>query len=441
MTFDHPIRGAVVARRALRRAVHRGCLHDRHLLPSELPGASRRSAATSASSAPPRRPTTPASAPASAASPTPCPAPPTGTCTTISPPAPCGSCRTASSSARASTASPAASATRRATSRACCRPSSAPARSRSPVRTAPRPPAPCSPPPICPICDIAFAAGFGSLRQFNDTMSAVYRATPSELRAIARRGSRGHGPIAGGTGQDAGRAASSRCGSRRGRRSMRPGCSGSSPITPIAGLEQGDDSRYERTLMLPGGRAEVVDHPRLAAPGRARHGHGSRAGRRSGPGRASTPHVRSGRRLGRHRRALSRRPGARAAHRSGPRHPDRRKRRRRGGAVPHPVGQQISVAAARTVLGRLVADLGGRRRRAFPSAATIAEHGRGRAARSRVPHRDDPAGRGCGGERRPAARRRDPGRRAAGAAARPPRNRTLDRRLPRRCACSATPMS
>jgi AraC family transcriptional regulator of adaptative response / DNA-3-methyladenine glycosylase II len=36
------------------------------------------------------------------------------------------------------------------------------------------------------------------------------------------------------------------------------------------------------------------------------------------------------------------------------------------------VGQQISVAAARTVLGRLVADLGG----VFPAAATIADDGR-----------------------------------------------------------------
>ena len=33
-----------------------------------------------------------------------------------------------------------------------------------------------------PISDIAYAAGFGSLRQFNDTIAEVYRATPSELR-------------------------------------------------------------------------------------------------------------------------------------------------------------------------------------------------------------------------------------------------------------------
>ncbi len=41
-----------------------------------------------------------------------------------------------------------------------------------------------------PVSDIAFAAGFGSLRQFNDTIAEVYRATPTELRKIARSGSR-----------------------------------------------------------------------------------------------------------------------------------------------------------------------------------------------------------------------------------------------------------
>ena len=36
------------------------------------------------------------------------------------------------------------------------------------------------------ITDIAFAAGFGSVRQFNDTITAVYERTPSALRAGAR---------------------------------------------------------------------------------------------------------------------------------------------------------------------------------------------------------------------------------------------------------------
>ncbi|MGW7042510.1 bifunctional transcriptional activator/DNA repair enzyme AdaA [Streptomyces avermitilis] len=51
------------------------------------------------------------------------------------------------------------------------------------------------------ITEIAFAAGFASVRQFNDTIRAVYAATPSELRAAAPRGGpparRGAAPSAG----------------------------------------------------------------------------------------------------------------------------------------------------------------------------------------------------------------------------------------------------
>ena len=36
------------------------------------------------------------------------------------------------------------------------------------------------------IADVAFAAGFSSIRQFNDTISAVYEATPTALRAARR---------------------------------------------------------------------------------------------------------------------------------------------------------------------------------------------------------------------------------------------------------------
>ncbi|CQR60987.1 bifunctional transcriptional activator/DNA repair enzyme AdaA [Streptomyces leeuwenhoekii] len=41
-----------------------------------------------------------------------------------------------------------------------------------------------------PITEIAFASGFASVRQFNDTIRAVYAATPSELRAAAPGGGR-----------------------------------------------------------------------------------------------------------------------------------------------------------------------------------------------------------------------------------------------------------
>ncbi|MER5834301.1 AlkA N-terminal domain-containing protein [Streptomyces sp. NPDC002130] len=43
-----------------------------------------------------------------------------------------------------------------------------------------------------PITEIAFASGFASVRQFNDTIRAVYASTPSELRATAPRNGRGH---------------------------------------------------------------------------------------------------------------------------------------------------------------------------------------------------------------------------------------------------------
>ncbi|MGW0084976.1 bifunctional transcriptional activator/DNA repair enzyme AdaA [Streptomyces sp. NPDC003393] len=38
-----------------------------------------------------------------------------------------------------------------------------------------------------PVTEIAFAAGFASVRQFNDTIRTVYAATPSEVRAAAPR--------------------------------------------------------------------------------------------------------------------------------------------------------------------------------------------------------------------------------------------------------------
>ncbi|MET9255094.1 AlkA N-terminal domain-containing protein [Streptomyces sp. NPDC003717] len=52
-----------------------------------------------------------------------------------------------------------------------------------------------------PVTEIAFAAGFASVRQFNDTVRAVYAATPSDLRAAApardREGARAATPSAG----------------------------------------------------------------------------------------------------------------------------------------------------------------------------------------------------------------------------------------------------
>ncbi|MFF6994430.1 DNA-3-methyladenine glycosylase 2 family protein [Streptomyces sp. NPDC008313] len=49
-----------------------------------------------------------------------------------------------------------------------------------------------------PVTEIAFAAGFSSVRQFNDTVRAVYAATPSGLRAAAPRDGARDAPRAGG---------------------------------------------------------------------------------------------------------------------------------------------------------------------------------------------------------------------------------------------------
>ncbi|MGW0121452.1 DNA-3-methyladenine glycosylase 2 family protein [Streptomyces sp. NPDC003327] len=49
-----------------------------------------------------------------------------------------------------------------------------------------------------PVTEIAFAAGFASIRQFNETIRAVYARTPSALRAEAGRGARDRTALAAG---------------------------------------------------------------------------------------------------------------------------------------------------------------------------------------------------------------------------------------------------
>ncbi|MFF3942482.1 AlkA N-terminal domain-containing protein [Streptomyces phaeofaciens] len=48
-----------------------------------------------------------------------------------------------------------------------------------------------------PVTEIAFASGFASVRQFNDTIRAVYAATPTDLRAAVRASLRAATPTAG----------------------------------------------------------------------------------------------------------------------------------------------------------------------------------------------------------------------------------------------------
>jgi len=133
-----------------------------------------------------------------------------------------------------------------------------------------------------PITDVAFAAGFGSVRQFNDTIAAVYESTPSALRAGARRRS------------IASRAAPSRvaAGAAAGEAGRAPG-SKISLLLParapfdgrgvldflsaraVPGVERVTSAGYERTLRLPHGSATVhltlagsADAPALACTAR-----------------------------------------------------------------------------------------------------------------------------------------------------------------------------
>ncbi|MBE1874447.1 DNA-3-methyladenine glycosylase 2 family protein [Myceligenerans pegani] len=47
------------------------------------------------------------------------------------------------------------------------------------------------------LADVAFAAGFGSIRQFNDTIAEIFAATPSEIRARGRGARGGDGAVGG----------------------------------------------------------------------------------------------------------------------------------------------------------------------------------------------------------------------------------------------------
>ncbi|MEU2201937.1 Ada metal-binding domain-containing protein [Isoptericola sp. NPDC019482] len=250
-----------------------------------------------------------------------------------------------------------------------------------------------------PLADVAFAAGFGSIRQFNDTMTEVFAVAPSELRARARRRPpafqqairRADGPgaatdrlVEGGSVGDVARVRLDLELPVREPFDAR-GVVAFLAARAVDGVEvadlAGDDVRYARTLLLPHGpgAAEV-----LAGPG-------------VGPGRvavrlelASAADVSVA--VARLRRLLdldadpvavdtaladdpslaplvARTPGLRLP----------------GTVDPHEivvraiVGQQISVAAARTHLGRLAAGAGTPfssavpgLTRLFPTAAQVA---------------------------------------------------------------------
>ncbi|MGB2571568.1 DNA-3-methyladenine glycosylase 2 family protein [Micromonospora citrea] len=99
------------------------------------------------------------------------------------------------------------------------------------------------------MAEIAFAAGFGSVRQFNDTVREVYGTAPSELRTLP-----GRRPAAGGAGTITLRLA------------YRPPLHAAAlldflAVRALPGVEEVRDGTYRRGLRLPHGPAEVALTP------------------------------------------------------------------------------------------------------------------------------------------------------------------------------------
>jgi AraC family transcriptional regulator of adaptative response / DNA-3-methyladenine glycosylase II len=260
-----------------------------------------------------------------------------------------------------------------------------------------------------PAADVAFASGFGSIRQFNDTIRAVYERSPLELRAAARVRERERRPARAARAPSAVEAESSTtavtvagAGVVRLRLPARPPFDAPGVFAWLAtraldGVEAASDTRYERTLRLPGGPAVVAftasgDDAAPAIEVEARLAT-----------LADLPPL-----VARVRRlfdldadavaidaALGADPAlaASVAETPGIRVP--------GCLDPHElvfralIGQQVSVKAARTALARLALELGERMPRSddgpavlFPTAGEIARHGdaalRGPAARVRT---------------------------------------------------------
>ena len=237
-----------------------------------------------------------------------------------------------------------------------------------------------------PVSDIAFASGFGSIRQFNDTIADVYDRTPSQLRATRRSHSSADvsepGAALAAPGSD-----SSGMGVIRLLLPVRQPFDAAGVFTWLAaravpGVELAGPRRYARTLLMPGGPATFDVEPddgRLRLTARL-------------SALSDLPPL-----VARVRRlfdadadpigideALAREPAlaASVAATPGIRLP--------GAVDPHEmllralVGQQISVASARTQLARLAAALGTRVTASgtdgpntlFPTPAQVADAGR-----------------------------------------------------------------
>jgi AraC family transcriptional regulator of adaptative response / DNA-3-methyladenine glycosylase II len=244
-----------------------------------------------------------------------------------------------------------------------------------------------------PFTDIAFAAGFPSIRQFNETVREVFATTPTELRRGAaarerglRRGANGRGATTSANGAGHGDAAAGATGGASTRLTLRlryrapfdaAGLLAFLGTRAVPGVEEQTETSYRRVLRLPHGPgfatlAPAEDHVRCelqladlrdlgAAVQRCRRlldldADPVAIAEVLGADPLLEPLVRAapGRRV----------PGAVDGDEL---------------AVRAVLGQQVSVAGARTLAGRLTAQLGeplpapdGALTHTFPTAAAIA---------------------------------------------------------------------
>ncbi len=113
-----------------------------------------------------------------------------------------------------------------------------------------------------PLAQVAFAAGFASVRQFNDTVRAIFARTPSELRRVAqrrgrakgRRGRRPHIDLTADAPRD-GQALSVRLAHRRPLAAAE--LLGFLARRAVPGVETADAGSYRRSLRLPHGPGAV----------------------------------------------------------------------------------------------------------------------------------------------------------------------------------------
>jgi AraC family transcriptional regulator, regulatory protein of adaptative response / DNA-3-methyladenine glycosylase II len=100
-----------------------------------------------------------------------------------------------------------------------------------------------------PMGDVAFAAGFASIRTFNDTVREVFALSPSQLRDRARRG-------------NGGAAAGTLALRLPFRLPLQPdNLFGHLVATAVPGVEEWRDGAYRRTLRLPRGHGIVALRP------------------------------------------------------------------------------------------------------------------------------------------------------------------------------------